>query len=280
MMRMREHHVPWLHLAIVTGMGVLTQMVIVVGLLQGDGFELTEAIATVWPATPGVVYTMLPIAAGASAALVAFRAGTRGRLIRLAMVATLVMLLVDLVAAPKLVPSHTWLAVSTEGQIAGEGLFDQARESVTRDLMAVLKGEFGDVSDRGDSRVFSADNPRLRASFAVTKAGLLLLPMIFVALAAGLLSWLQSGVVFTSVRHFRIVAIALAWGVSLGGMALATELSEAARVASMMGSAALTTILLPYVPLAILAWLFWRYVPKETPPVDPTESVKAVKLAD
>lgn len=261
----RDSRIPgavWLHVAVVAILGAVIEIVVVTSWSIDGGAEAGEAFFQAIPAAWGALFAWLPIAAGASTFLLRHAQGRELR--RLATATVVLMVAVDALGPIVTVQTGRRTAM-VEGEVFANVVYDSfSRESVTGTAVTLLSSRVEGVGER-QSR-YAEDHPRLRAGFALLKGSLLLLPALLVATCAGFLGWLDREVQFQSPGSRAQVRVWVVWILSLGLFWTATGWAERARDSAMFGSGPLTLILLPYVPLGLLAWVASRGLSRDSRP--------------
>lgn len=249
----------WRHLVSVVLLGVLAQMAVAVSWSHAQGESVLASLIDAVPAVGGWVFGMVPIATGVSVAFVC-RIG-RGHLLRLALVGTIAMVLIDAVAPTHQLEVGQRVAVQGNATFADPNLQIEGRVSVTRTALAFIGGGGDGVSERLTR--YPPGHPRVRASHALLKGSFLALPLVLASLLGATMLWMDQQVIFRRAAARRIGRLWVAWLATLVVHGFWSGLATRGRAGAMFGGAALPVILLPAFVFGALAIVAWRSVPSD-----------------
>ena len=237
----------WLHFL---GLVVLAGLVEVVTLADA-GMDAS----TLRAALPGYYYSMLPMVAAISVGMLSFQPALLRQALLLVLVTTLIMVGLDLIPATFSSPEAQQLAFTGTAFERRSLAAELHGGRVLRTLLGFVRGDL--VLPTGQVRSYAPGNPRLLAVVAALNGGLLLLPLLLVGIAVGIQAWIAGHVTFRADVDERLAHVLLAWVFAPATFFLVTQWARRIVIHVLFGEGALVRILLPYVPVAIIAAVGW-----------------------
>jgi hypothetical protein len=248
---------PWLHLAGLTALAVALEVGSSWLALRSEGTPAGAALSEGLRRAPAFVYAVLPAIAAISCGFLRARSGAPKTALRIALAATACMMVID-VTAPAAESAFGSRVGILEGDVAVQTARapDLGRASATRTVRDALRGDLAGFAETQAS--YPVLHPRLVLTSATHKAALLMAPVLLVGLIIGIQAWVSDRVVFRQPGDRRIAQSLMAWIVAPGGEALLFTWSHDSKTQVLFGQAPLWTILVPYIPVAIVSGVAWR----------------------
>lgn len=204
---------------------------------------------------PPFYYGVLPVLASIAVGMLSFDASLARHAVLMAVVATLLMVALDLVPPTLTQPEADSPALSgatfqrraAASQLHGGGAL--------RTMVAFARGDLvlgSDVPAR-----YPADHPRLLAATAASAGGHLLLPAVLVGIMLGLQAWVSDHVTFRSTWDARLAHLLLSWVVAPATFFLIVGWVHRIQLQVLFGDSRLAAMLLPYIPFTLIAAIGW-----------------------
>lgn len=251
---------PWLHLLWATAFIVGVEFVASSG--ASPWFGSVAGMA-------GLLYGALPIAAAVSVAFIQIDGGFRRQVMLLGLTATAAMLFLDLVAPTALIQTGERVAIIDSRTVSSPMYSSLTTVSATQALAAVAGGVDGTEERLAE---YPPDHPRLVTARALSKFGLMALPLILVAILGSAVLWVHREI--PRPASARSASFVVGWFAGPGVYWLAFSWSHRAQTSVLIGDGAMPMVLAPYIPLALLAWASWNAVPRRShEPSVPVESL-------
>ena len=263
----------WAHFSWLTLLACALEVGVGASSAVADGVLIWSGVVTAAAALAGFLFGVLPVIAGISCAL-ALGADDRGSGRRAALTmatwTALGMAALDVAHSP----SGSAVVVGPAEQdgevVQGRLALDFGAVSAGRTAIEALRGELTQVRER--LPVYPNTHSRVVASTAIMKAGTLLSPFLIVAIVVGLLTWMNSRIVFRSAADERVARLMIAWVMSPGIYLFLGLWADRARAGALFGYGTLGSILFPYVPLGAIAVVAWSRTRVRAPdPAEPSQ---------
>ena len=219
-----------------------------------DAGSTGNAAAAVLAGLPQWAFHLIPVIAAISIGMLRFTPAIGRQGLRLALVTTVLMVGLDLVASPGTAGKRR--PGSRAGRVRpvpGRGRVGRERRANGAGLPAWRAS--GVVRRRGEH--YPAGHPRLRADLALVRGAYLLLPAILVGLVLGIQIWVAENVTFRTVAAERIGRLLTAWVVSPGAYFLMMTWTGAVSIKALLQSGPLLQILIPLLPFLLVGALGW-----------------------
>lgn len=247
----------WRHFLMLTGMAVILISVGSATLLLERGASTTWSAALLAGilGTPPGLFVVLPILVGIAVGGERFERDSAKAIWSLIAGTAAFMILLDVAGPVKSARTIARERVAyTESAVeAFRTGSDWSSVRAIPTLAAAIRGELPNVDEQLEVYPFGHD--RLVAAAAFFKLGFLLLPLCIAGVVAGTVSWLDRRVIFRTPSDARLARIVVAWTVSPIVLWSLHALTASAQFKVLFVGQPLPLLLMPYVPVLVMAVL-------------------------
>lgn len=241
----------WIHLGALVVFAGAVEIASALSGGVGEGPSFSAVLAHL----PDFYFGTLPVLVAISVGMLSFSGATTRHAILLVVATTLTMLVLDLFAGLGSAGATANVTLQQGGSVESAPSGDYTGISLVRTLMDMTRNGV----DVPPARLapLDAQDPRLRASFAVLKLAHLFLPAVLVGIVLGVQAWVADHVVFRRPVDELVARIVLAWVFAPAAFFLTVRWAQKLGAQALFWGAPIVAPFLPIGVMLLVAALGW-----------------------